>query len=301
MISYFRRTVKDDRLKRLKKPESGCWINVVNPEEDEINYLSEELGFDRENIISGLDPNEIPRIDFVNGDIYVFVKVILPNADGLGTFLIAVTDKYLLTLSRHEATCVKKILEYKVRFITTQKLKCLINLLSLINKEFEIATLNILKIVNTRKRMIKLKEKDVNILLEQEDILNQLVSSYYYMNLLYERMVNKINFFKEDKEILEDLIIEAQQGFNICKSSLKTISNIRSYYTILLSNKLNRIITLLTIFTIFISIPAAISGIYGMNVLLPLQKDPFAFWYILFIIFLIWMIFVVYLKKEDVI
>ena len=138
-------------------------------------------------------------------------------------------------------------------------------------------------------------------MLEQEDTLNDFVSSYYYINLLYERIIRKIKFFEQDKEILEDLIVEANQGFNLCKSSLKTISNIRSYYDILLSNKLNNIITILTIFTILISFPAAISGIYGMNIILPLQKNPFTFRYILIFVGIVWMGFILYLKKKKIV
>ena len=131
--------------------------------------------------------------------------------------------------------------------------------------------------------------------------MNNLVSSYYHMNLLYERIVKKIDFFEQDKEIIEDLITESDQGFNLCKSSLRNISNIREYYDISLSNRLNRIITILTIFTIIVSIPAAISGIYGMNVLLPFQTKPWAFYLISGIIVMICLGLFYYLKKKRII
>ena len=121
------------------------------------------------------------------------------------------------------------------------------------------------------------------------------------MRLIYERIMKKAKFFEADKEIIEDLMVEANQGFDLCKSSLKTISNIRDYYLVILSNKLNRIITVLTIFTILISIPAAISGIYGMNIALPLQKNPLAFSYIILLMVLIWMGMLFYFKKKNII
>ncbi len=299
MITYFKRTIRDKEIKDIPSLEKGCWINVVNPTEQEINYLVDEFRMDKQNLISGLDQNELPRVDFVEGNVYIFVKTITPSLKTLDTYLIVIAENFILTLSKEEPGFIKNVLDNKIEFITTQKLKCLIRVFSLIDRSFEKSTIDIIKIVNATKiQASRLKEKDVVNLIHQENILNNMVSSYYYTNLLYERIVKRLQFFKEDKEILEDLMVEANQGFNLCKSSLKTISNIRDYNMIALSNRLNRTITILTIFTIFISIPAAISGIYGMNIRLPFQQDPLAFYYILPVIVGIWIIFILYLKKK---
>jgi magnesium transporter len=307
MISYLKRTVHDDRIRKLKDFEVGCWINVVGPSEKEILYLTKRFKLDKENLLSGLDQNELPRLDIIEDDekedIYIFIKTIIEEPkQALQTYLIVISKQFILTLSKDEPNFIKEILENRVEFITTQKLKSLIGLFSKINKEFEKSTINIIKVVNAKKAITsKLKEKNVNNLLEKEDILNSFVSSYHHMSLLYQRIIKSIRFYEEDKEIIEDLMVEAEQGFDLCKSSLKSISNIRNYYLIILSNKLNRIITILTIFTVFISIPAAISGIYGMNINLPLQKNPLIFSYILFFIIFVWIIFLIYFKKKDII
>ncbi|RLI96315.1 MAG: magnesium transporter CorA family protein, partial [Candidatus Aenigmatarchaeota archaeon] len=55
-------------------------------------------------------------------------------------------------------------------------------------------------------------------------------------------------------------------------------------YSTVLSNNLNRIMKFLTSMTIILTIPTIISSIYGMNVGLPLQENPAAFFYIIFLI-----------------
>ncbi|MCD6483148.1 MAG: magnesium transporter CorA family protein [Candidatus Aenigmarchaeota archaeon] len=289
--------MRDEVIRRVSDYEVGCWISVADPTKAEIDYLVKKFNLDEQNLLSGIDQNEIPRVDFAKEGIYIFVKTVLPNRN-LQTFLILITNNFILTLSKSEPSFFEKIRSGEIKFVTTQKLKSLITLLSLMNKEFERTTMEIVKMVNARKAMFRdLTESEVNSLLSQEILLNNLLSSYHYLNLVYERLLSKVKFFEKDKEIVEDLIVEANQGFNLCKSSLKTISNIRNYYLIILSNKLNKILTILTIFTILISIPAAVSGIYGMNILLPLQKNPLAFWYIMFFISLIWIGFILYLRK----
>ena len=110
-------------------------------------------------------------------------------------------------------------------------------------------------------------------LLQQEEKLNSFTSSYYYTERIYNKLLKKIKFFENDKTILEDLIIELEEGLNLCKSSLNTISNIRNYHSILLSNKMNRTITILTIFTIFFSMSMTIFGFFGMNIELSFKDN----------------------------
>lgn len=281
MISYYKRSLKDKKLGKIEKFQKGCWINVTDPTEEELYYLSNAYNLDKQNLLSGIDANEVPRVEFDEKDIYVIVKVISEDNLPLDTCLILLSENFIMTLSKKETLFVKTILEKKVKIITTQKLKTLITFLSVIGDEFERETIKTVKIVNAKKSSTKeMRDKDLEILLQQEERLSYFISSYAYTKHIYDRLIKKLKFYEEDKEIMEDLIIESNQGLNLCKSSLKTISNLRNYQTILLSNKTSRTITILTIFTIFFSISTTISGFYGMNVLLPEQDNPYAFFYI---------------------
>ena len=302
MIQYFKRTIQDRFIKIIPDAQTGCWVNIVNPSAQELDFVSRKFSLDKKNLESGLDQNELPRLDFVDGDVYLFTKIIpsLERRD-IETYLIIISRRFIFTLSKSQPEFVDDILRGRIEFVTTQKLKCLIKLFSLINESFERVTASIVRSIKTKREIRELEEKDLEVLLEQENVLNNLLSAYSHINLLYQRTIRKIKFFEQDKEIIEDLTVEAAQGLEICRSSLKSISNARSYYSILISNKLNRVITILTVFTVLISLPAAISGIYGMNVRLPLQKSPMVFYYIIVSIGIIWIAFLWYLRKRRVI
>lgn len=304
MISYYKRTLRDTKLKQLKKFKPGCWINAIEPTPAEIETLHKTFNLDKQNLICGLDKNEIPRVEFVDNDTYIFLKIIILQDDKqkLHTLLITITNNFILTLSKYKIDFVDKILRGEVKFITTQKLEFLLDLFSMINKDFEKSTLSVVRSVNLmRESFTELVEQDIDLLLEQESVLNNFVSSYYYTNLMYGRIIKHMKFPERDKMFIEDLIIETQQGFDLCRSSLKTISNIRNHFVILLSNKLNKVITLLTLFTVLMSIPAAVGGLYGMNVLLPAQTDPHVFFYILLFIICVWVGVFLYLKERKII
>ena len=296
MITYYKRTVHEKQIKKLQSFETGCWINVVNPSKEEIDFLVDKFKIDRENIISGLDINEVPRVEFAKDKIYIIVKTISEERPYLKTILILIASNYILTLSREQPNFIFKVLKENM-IITTQKYRSLIIFLSLINKEFENSTIETVKIVNNLAASSKkIKENEIYTLLNQEEKLNFYVSSYYYTKMIYEKLIKNLKFFEEDRDIIEDLIISAEEGLNLCKSSLKTISNIREYYNVMISTRINTTITVLTLFTIFLTIFTAISGFYGMNVPLPFQNVPFISIYILIFSFLLGSLVLIFAK-----
>ena len=298
MITYYKKRIGDKKIKQISSIEIGAWVNVINPSQKEIKQLCKKLGLDRRSLFSGLDENEIPRLDFIGQNIYLFTKDVLLSQK-TQTFLIVIGPDFFLTLSQERPSFLNKILKGKIELFTTQKLKALIEILFLINGSLEKATEKIIREVQLKKlKKTELSDSDLEALLEEEELLNRLISSYQYIVLVYNRAVKKIHFLKVDEELLEDLIEETDQGFNLCRSALKNISNIREYYTILLSNRLNKTISILTVFTVLISLPNLVAGLYGMNIALPFAENPLAFWYIIGLNF-IGLIFVIFAFKKN--
>lgn len=302
MIKYYKNSSRDKKLKEIKKFTKGCWISVINPSTKEINFLVEKFKLNKRNLYSGLDKNEVPRMDQIEDATYIFTKIILPDQnDSLETCLIVLKNNFILTLSRKDPGFFARLKENDAAVIISQGLNLAIALFGIIDKGFEDTTIEIVKLVHTKKKKInELNENDVNEVLAQEEILNNLVDAYNHSTLLYERIIKKTESLQRNKTLLKELIVDAHQSLNLCQSSLKTISHIRDRYNIFLSNRLNRVITILTIFTIFISLPAAISGLYGMNLKLPLQQNPMAFYYILVLNAFIWVILLIYFRKKKI-
>ncbi len=302
MITYFKRTLTGKTLRKLDGFEVGCWINVVNPDTVDLTAISDKYGLNLELLEEGLDENELPRIDVYEQNTYIFVKTIFKEKNTLGTMLIVLSKEFVLTLAKEEPHSVKSIQEGKIEFYTTQKRKCLITLLSVINDNFEQTVTKLVKNVHKRKSALdRLKEEDIEDLLHEEDFLNNIVSSYSYTSVLYSKMTKKIDFFEEDKEFIKDLIIELDQGMNICRNALKSITNVRHHYSIILSNRLNRTIKVLTLSTILISIVAAVSSIYGMNIRLPFQDQGWAFVMVLSVAAAIMIGFLLYFHNRNII
>ena len=300
MITFFELKSRNNKLRELNKFRKGCWMNVVNPTSSELKYLIEKRAIDEDLLEEGLDEHELPRFDVHEDKTYFFVKEIFSDNE-LGTVLIILSDDFLVTVCKREPVFVKKAVEGQFDLQPTHKLHATITFLSHLNDNFEKPIMNVVRSVQKRRKdPTILKEQELQTLLHQEEFLSNLTSMYVYTNLLYTKMIKKLKFSKEDKEMVEDLIVDTEQNLNLCKTSLRTITNIRDYYSIAQSNQLNRNIKALTVLTVIITIPAAVSGIYGMNVTLPWQENNNAFWLIISLIAMLWGIFFYFIRKKQI-
>ncbi len=218
MITYYKRSISQEKLEKLDSFRVGCWINVVNPTEKNLKELCDEHNLELDLLEEGLDQNELPRIDIDEGVYYIYLKTPIKDSNSLNTVLIIIGPKFLMTISKNEVDTLKHIVSGKTQIVTTQRFKSVIKILSEINDETERKVTSIVKNVQIKKNATtKLNEKDLEILLGYEDFLNNLVSMYNYTSILYSKMIKNMNFFEEDRESLQDLIVESEQGLNLCK------------------------------------------------------------------------------------
>ena len=80
---------------------------------------------------------------------------------------------------------------------------------------------------------------------------------------------------------------------------LKLLENLSDLFSNIVSNNLNIIMKIMTSATFIMTIPAIIAGLYGMNVKLPFQNIPYAFWLIMVGATLIsWLVFRIMWRKR---
>lgn len=117
------------------------------------------------------------------------------------------------------------------------------------------------------------------VLTKNEEVLNQYLTSIVPMRNLLESMATGryLNFYEQDLDLLEDLMIAMHQSEDVCSVNIKSIRSMRDSYHIIFTNDVNRTIKLLTAVTIIFTIPTIIASIYGMNMSLPFQNASYAF------------------------
>jgi len=304
MIEYYKRVEKEEPLKKANECSSGSWLKVINPDESEIDFLMKKFDLDRDSLLDGLDLYEVPRVEKEGKNVYIYLRIPTSNIENESTssFLFIINKDNIITISRYDLEIFNKLAGSRYS-ITNNPSRFILQTLFYVFRSFSMNVRRILKEVKRDKRNIKnLKEGDIFDLVLQEDVLNDYLSSFSPLIDMYNRIlkIRALKFKEDEKDFIEDLVVDLDQTFNNCKASLKTISNMRDYYSTTLTNNLNKVITILTIFTIFLTIPTVISSIYGMNVKLPFQNNSYILLLLTGITILIWLIVFAVFKKQKV-
>ena len=61
MISYYK--TEDNITRSIETLEKHCWINMINPDAEEIEYVATTLGIEKDFLLSALDEEESSRIE----------------------------------------------------------------------------------------------------------------------------------------------------------------------------------------------------------------------------------------------
>lgn len=305
MIEIYFKDIKKEKLEEIKDIRDGCWINIENTREEDLKYVAELTGLEMPDLDDVLDPYELPRIEREGDNVIVFVRDAQeekPEDIYTSLLTIIVTPRYFFTISPSQNKTIDSMIEKGIGFSTTQRSKMLIYTLLLISKNF---TKQIKKIRNSvffqKKNLENIESLEIVELIKNEEIVNQYISVLVPMKNVFEAIGTGgyVHLYSYDTDLLEDTTISIKQSADICIVSEKSIRSLRESYQAIFTNKLNKTIRLLTSLTIILTIPTIVGSLYGMNINLPLQNHPLAFFIVLASIFVISLLFVIifYIKK----
>jgi len=119
-------------------------------------------------------------------------------------------------------------------------------------------------------------------------------------NWRVEKML-KMEYLKQypdDMELLEDVIIENKQAIEMTNIFTGILSGTMDTFASIISNNVNNVMKFLTSVTILITIPTLVSSIYGMNIELPFQHSPYAFYIVMGIALAVSVIPIYFLYKR---
>lgn len=294
------------------KLEKGCWINLVNPSVQEINTICNSIGANEEFVRYALDQEERARIDAEDDQTLILVDlpVVEKDEEGIGGFstiplgMIVVRDEFFITVCTQETPIIKEFIDCKVKgFYTYKKTRFLLQLL------YKIATyyLTYLKYINRetdkaeRKLQKEMKNKDLIKLFELESSLVYFTTSLKSNEIVMEKLMRTkyLKMYEEDEEILEDAIIENRQAIEMGTIYRDILSGTMDAHASVISNNLNIVMKFLASVTIVMSIPTIVGGLWGMNVALPFEQNPYGFWIVMGISVVFSIFAFAILKKRD--
>ena len=280
------RSVKDRRFRTSEEFRRGSWVAAQAPDEGEREKLAALLPIDPNLLRDAMDEFEVPRLEIEKNVAYVFTRVPQRREKETITIpvLIAIGDDFVLTVTREKTDVFDSLFTKKKNLYTTQKTKLFLELLFAINRLYGAYLLELDKSARAlRVKLEKITVRDIVKFVDLEKILNDFLSALTPTNTALENILKgrQVNFYEEDRELIEDLSVAYEQQIELAKSILRHAVNIRNAYSNIMDHDLNRVMKLLTALTILLTVPTMIFSFYGMNIDLPLANTQAAMIYIL--------------------
>ncbi|MBO4815935.1 MAG: magnesium transporter CorA family protein [Clostridia bacterium] len=311
MLNIYKTDLETNKFERIKEFRPGSWISLVNPTDEEIKRVCDNLKIEDEFIRYPLDYEEQARID-IEDDMTLFVidVPIMEENDGEKTYatmplgLIVVRDEYFISVSLRKNRIIENFEKGKVKgMYTYKKTRFLLQILYLNASYFLIDLKKINREVENTVQKLKesMKNKELIQLLNLENSLVYITTSLKANELVMEKTGRGkiLKAYEEDDEILEDAIIENRQAMEMGKIYSDILSGTMDAYASIISNNLNVVMKLMTSITLVLSVPTLIASIWGMNVELPFATNPYGFAIIAGASILLSVLALIWLKKRD--
>lgn len=258
------------------------------PDNEEKIYLTDTLQIDEHNLLSALDPDELSRIEFEPDHTAVIFKR-PKNYSGKELLIFRVASAGLFLFDDKLVVVIPEEIQL---FDSKQYSKCS----SLKDAMLKIIYRSIfhylehLKVINEISDEL---EKKINASLDNRFIINLFAlekSLVYYLNsinsngVLIEKLKNysiKINFSPDESEFLDDMLIENTQCYKQAEIYSNILASLMDARASVVGNNLNVLMKTLTIITIGIMVPTFVVSAFSMNVSIPLETHPYAFYIVL--------------------
>ena len=277
----------DGRMTPLDSMENNCWVNLVQPNEEELKTVSGQLSIEPSLLRAALDEEETSRIDSEDGSTLIIVDTPYMETDETGVVYstlpmgIVVGEGYIVTVCLKETSVVRDLCSGAVKDVNTgQRTRFILNILLLVAKRYLSYLKQIDKTYSHMERQLykSQRNKELIQLLDLEKSLVYFNTSLKANEVTLEKILRGriVTLYEEDHDLLEDVLIEVRQAIEMANIYSSIISGMMDAFASVISNNLNVIMKVLTSITILLTIPNIIFGFYGMNVAgLPLDQ----FWW----------------------
>jgi magnesium transporter len=274
------------------------WIDIVEPNREDLIALSNEINFPFKSLETCLDPEHLPRFESYENFTFLIIRIYDDKQNEQADTVQELTTKLALLISKDLVVTVHRleqpfIAELRQRYAQRIKIyesKDLIKEIitsSVLSYDMPLTHLET-KIEHFEENILKLKK--TNKILRDGFLLKRKASVFKKILKLSTDIINKLvsktNFISSDFQDLRDsmdtLLFYSDDVLDNVNNLLNLHIAMMSQKTNEASYKTNEVVRTLTIFSIFFLPLNFVAGIYGMNFEnMPELKNPDGYYYTL--------------------
>jgi magnesium transporter len=294
MIQYFKNV--SHKTIQIDKPEIGTWVNVLPPlKQEEFTELSDKLNIPIDFLTDSLDIDERPRFEEEDNVRLVVLKTPTENnsfneSDAYYITIpicIILTHNQIVTVNSFENPAMKKFLSTFQNRNPEKRNMMVLKIFEKVVQNF----MEYLKEINHRRNLIEQKLYDASKneqllqLMRIQKSLVYLVTALRSNELLFMKLerTNFLGLTEEEKEFLNDLIVDNSQGLEMANIYTNILSSTLDAFASIIANNQNEVLRRLSVITIVLTFPVLIASLFGMNVPSGFEHSSYAFYIVAFL------------------
>ncbi|WP_366922441.1 magnesium transporter CorA family protein [Metallumcola ferriviriculae] len=282
------RTVENKLHETEDLNHKGAWVSLVKPTETEIQRVNRETGVMLDFLKAPLDDEERPRIEVEEGTILIIINIPTIESERGRTrydtipFGMIVTANNLITVCLEDNILLEDFVNGRIKtWYTFKKTRFIFQIL------YRTAALYLKYLKEIDKKTNDI-ERELHRSMRNEQLIKllDLEKSLVYFNtslkaneIVMEKLLKSpfLKMYPEDQDLLEDVITENKQAIDMAEIYSSILSGMMDAFASIISNNLNMVMKFLASVTIILALPTMVASFFGMNVVLPMQDNPFAF------------------------
>ena len=291
MIQYF--MSESGTIRGTDGIEQGCWIDVVEPTEADRNWLRDELGIVEEFVRAATDDEETAHTDVDEDTEQRLVIIDCPYIEDAEemvdksivqydthpiSFVFVPEQDYFVTISIRRNDTLSAFARGGVRNVNTaHRTRFLLQVLLHISQRYLVCLRSINRQLRDFERTMRksMRNSELIKMLGLEKSLVYFSTSLKGLESTVARIGSGriVDLYEDDKELLDDVLIEIRQAMEMCTISSNILNGITDTFSSVINNNLNITMRTLTVITLVLAIPTIVFSFYGMNVELPLAAS----------------------------
>jgi magnesium transporter len=288
----------------LSSEDDADFLDLEDPEPQEISEIAEKLNIPHLFLSDPLDPRERPRVDQEEDTTLIIVRVpstICPPNTREAVSLDDYKTKPLDTIPMGIILSGSKLILVTSKSGIAQQFFGRVNrkprphsTLSVVFKIFIESSADFIHYLELMEELTDQAELTLSMAQQNEEIMTLLTIDKTLINFTVALKSNRaimeklmdypfLKLTPLEIDLLEHALTENQQAIFMADIFGQVLGSMSDAFGTIISNNLNKVVKFLTGITIVLMIPTFIVGAYGMNVILPFERHPKAFWIIVLI------------------
>jgi magnesium transporter len=275
----------------VDKPENGTWVNILPPfKQEEFTEVADKLDVPIEFLQDSLDIDERPRFEVADNVKMIVIKTPTENNSFNDSDAFYITIPICIILTHHQIVTVNSFENGAIKkFLNTFQNRHPDKRNMMVLKIFEKVTqtfIEYLKEINHRRNILEQRLYEANRNEELFELMRIQKSLVYFVTALRSNELlliklertNMLALNEDEKELLNDQIVDMSQALEMANIYTNILSSTLDAFASIIANNQNLVLKRLAGITIILQFPILVASVYGMNVHIPYQDKPHAFY-----------------------